>query len=216
MGSMLRQTFLRGLALAGLMLPGMTWGAHLLSVEVGGAALRVEQARCSAMPVNIRWPGHQRELDQTEIDGMVRCAASGPVRIDVTAPRDFKEVRVRPLARQIRPQIEGRVVTFELTRPGAYSVEFDGIHRNLHVFADPPAEYRVNKSADTIVFGPGEHARQSADSSNAMSSPRPLSSTAPSRRNASVLLRCVLTYRVTVPHFVHTCRHSTGRGSAIL
>ena len=127
------------------------------AVKVDGADAPVSEVRNSAMPVNIRWPGHQRELDQTEIDGMVRFAFSGKVTVAVTAPRDFKEVRVRPLARQIRPQVEGRVITFELTRPGAYSVEFDGIHRNLHVFADPPAEYRVNKSADTIVFGPGEH-----------------------------------------------------------
>ena len=38
----------------------------------GDAALRVEAARCSAMPVNIRWPDHQRELDQTGICSFAR------------------------------------------------------------------------------------------------------------------------------------------------
>ena len=127
------------------------------AVKVDGADAPVSEVRHSAMPVNIRWPGHQRELDQTEIGGMVRFAFSGKAKVAVTAPRDFKEVRVRPLSRQIRPQVDGRTVTFELTQTGAYSVEFDGIHRNLHVFADPPSDYRVNRSADTIVFGPGEH-----------------------------------------------------------
>ena len=127
------------------------------AVKVDGTDAPVSEVRHSAMPVNIRWPGHQRELDQTEVGGMVRFAFAGKATVAVTAPHDFKEVRVRPLSRQVGTRIEGRTVTFELVRPGAYSVEFDGIHRNLHVFADPPARYRVDKSADTIVFGPGEH-----------------------------------------------------------
>ena len=127
------------------------------AVKVNGVDAPVSEVRHSAMPVNIRWPGHQRELDQTEIDGMVRFAFSGKVTVAVTAPKDFKEVRVRPLSRQVETQVEGRTVTFELTRTGAYSIEFDGIHNNLHILADPPAEYRIDKSADTIVFGPGEH-----------------------------------------------------------
>ena len=33
------------------------------AVKVDGADAPVSEVRNSAMPVNIRWPGHQRELD---------------------------------------------------------------------------------------------------------------------------------------------------------
>ena len=127
------------------------------AVTVDGAAAPVQAVRHSAMPVNIRWPGHQRELDQTEIDGLVRFVLDGKAKVVVTAPRDFREVKIRPLSRNVRPQVEGRTIAFELTRPGAYSVELDGIHENLHVFAETPPDYRVDKSMKTRYYGPGEH-----------------------------------------------------------
>ena len=128
------------------------------SVSVDGAAAPVSAVRNSAMPVNIRWPGHQRELDQTEVGGLVRFAFEGSAKVEVTAPRDFREVKVRPQARGIRPRVDGRTVAFELTRPGTYSVEFDGVHSNLLVVADAPADDRVDpKAPGTIYFGPGAH-----------------------------------------------------------
>ena len=127
------------------------------SVTVDGEVAPVSAVRNSAMPVNIRWPGHQRELDQTEIDGMVRCAASGSVRVEVTAPRDFREVRVRPRSKSVVPAVKGRTASFTVPGPGFYSVEFDGIHRNLHLFVDPPVDCRVDKSVNTVYYGPGVH-----------------------------------------------------------
>ena len=128
------------------------------SVTVDGREAPVSAVRNSAMPVNIRWPGHQRELDQTEIGGLVRFAFTGSAQVVVTAPRDFAEVKIRPLSKGVKPVVSGRTVTFTLTRPGGYSVDFDGIHDNLLLLADPPADYAVDRtSRDTIYFGPGEH-----------------------------------------------------------
>ena len=128
------------------------------AVTVDGETAPVSAVRNSAMPVNIRWPGHQREIDQSEIDGMVRFSFSGAAKVAVTCSRDFREVTVRPRAKGVRPTVEGRRVEFTVTEPGGYSVEFDGIHRNLHVFADPPERERV-KLGDAHVryFGPGVH-----------------------------------------------------------
>jgi len=128
------------------------------AVTVDGVAAPVSSVRNSAMPVNIRWPGHQRDLDQTEIGGLIRFAFEGKAHVEVSAPRDFREVRVRPSSRGVRPVVSGRKVAFDLTRPGGYSVEFDGIHSNLLVVADAPAKYAVDKKDPrTIYFGPGEH-----------------------------------------------------------
>ena len=125
------------------------------AVTVDGAKAPVSEVRCSAVPFNRRWPGHQRQIDQTELCGMVRFAFDGKATVSVTADRDFGTAKVRPLSRGVALRRDGRTVTFDLTRPGGYSVEFDGCHSNLHVFADAKAEYALPPGA--IRFGPGFH-----------------------------------------------------------
>ena len=133
-------------------------GENGYAVTVDGVRAVVSDVRNSAMPVNIRWPGHQRELDQTEIGGLVRFAFDGTAQVEVTSPRDFREVKIRPASKGVKPVVRGRTVAFALTRPGAYSVEFDGIHSNLLVLADAPAEYKVDASdPKTLYYGPGAH-----------------------------------------------------------
>ena len=125
------------------------------TVAVNGAAVPVSEVRCSAIPFNRRWPGRQRQIEQTELCGMVRFAFEGKATVSVTADRDFKEVKVRPLSRKVVVRRDGRTVTFVIGRPGGYSVEFDGYHNNLHVFADASKEYDLPPNA--IKFGPGFH-----------------------------------------------------------
>lgn len=134
------------------------------AVEVDGAAAPVSEVRCSAMPFNRRWPGRQRQIEQSELCGMVRFAFEGKATVKVTAAKDFKTVKVRPLSRNVAVSREGRTISFDVTRPGGYSVEFDGYHNNLHVFAD--AGGQSSKAADSaareaarppLVFGPGIH-----------------------------------------------------------
>ena len=125
------------------------------TVEVGGVKAPVSEVRCSAMPFNRRWPGRQRQIEQTELCGMVRFALEGKAKVSVTAAKDFKTVKIRPLSRNVNFVREGRTVTFDISRPGGYSVEFDGYHNNLHVFADAMTDDSPPPGA--IVFGPGFH-----------------------------------------------------------
>ena len=74
-------------------------GENGYAVTVDGVRAVVSDVRNSAMPVNIRWPGHQRELDQTEIGGLVRFAFDGTAQVEVTSPRDFREVKIRVFGR---------------------------------------------------------------------------------------------------------------------
>ncbi len=137
--------------------------ANILSVEIVGEnarhRLRVETMRCSAMPVNIRWPGHQRELDQTETCSFARFDFHGATEIEVEANCDFGEVVVRPRAKGIVVERNGRTMRFTVTEPGAYSVELDGVHGNFMLFADSPIDFsRIDKSSPGVrYFGPGEH-----------------------------------------------------------
>jgi len=127
----------------------------------GGAETRtldVEPMRCSAMPVNIRWPGHQRELDQTEICHFARFDFHGETQVRVAPNRPFTNVVVRPVAKKVIVMREGDTVRFTLPSVGAYSVEFDGRHENLMLFADPPHVWKVDRTAPNVrYFGPGEH-----------------------------------------------------------
>ena len=125
------------------------------AVSVDGAPAPVSEVRCSAIPFNRRWPGRQRQIEQTELCGMVRFAFEGKATVAVTPDRDFGEVKVRPLSRGVAVRREGRTVFFDIVRPGGYSVEFDGYHNNLHVFADAAKDDVPPPGA--IVFGPGVH-----------------------------------------------------------
>jgi len=121
--------------------------------------LKVEAMRCSAMPVNIRWPGHQRELDQTEICHFARFDFTGETRVRVSLPKGTRQTVVRPVSRNVKVVPADDFAEFTLKTPGAYSVEFDGRHRNLMLFADPPRDWSSidRKAANVRWFGAGEH-----------------------------------------------------------
>ena len=153
----------RVLSFAALAATALCVGGRLsaagFGVTVGGAPVRVETMRCSAMPVNIRWPGHQREKDQTELCGFARFDLVRPVEVAVVPSRAFTNAVVRPRHKGVRVRRDGNGVRFVITSPGAYSVEFDGRHENLMVFADPPRDYSgIDRTAANVrYYGPGEH-----------------------------------------------------------
>jgi len=128
------------------------------TLRVNGQAIPVYSCRVSAMPFNQVWPGYQRPIDQTELAGFAYWGMSGPVSVDVVSKRPFKSVAVRPSSRGIRPDIKGQRITFQLSRPGQFTVELDGTHHALHLFADPP-EVDAPKPGDpnVLYFGAGVH-----------------------------------------------------------
>ena len=74
----------------------------------------------------------------------------------VSVDRDFSEAVLRPLSKGIVPAKEGRSVTFTVSEPGQYSLELDGHHHNLHIFADPLREYET-EGDHVLYYGPGVH-----------------------------------------------------------
>jgi len=128
------------------------------TVRVNGHAVPVYACRVSAMPFNQVWPGYQRPLDQTELAGFAYWEMSGPVSVEIVSKRPFSSVAVRPSSRNIKPTISGRHITFHISQAGQFSVELDGTHHALHLFADPP-ETEVPKPGDpnVLYFGPGVH-----------------------------------------------------------
>ena len=110
------------------------------------------------MPFNQVWPGYQRPLEQTEFASFAYWGMSGPVLVEVSSKRSFQSMVVRPTSRGIQAKMKGRFITFRMSHPGQLTVEIDGTHHALHLFADPP-EIGTPKSGDAnlLYFGPGVH-----------------------------------------------------------
>ena len=128
------------------------------ALRVNGQPVPVYSCRVSAVPFNQVWPGYQRPIDQTELAGFAHWGMSGPVSIEITSKRPFTNVVVQPGARGVRPSVNERTITFALTNAGQVTVEWDGPHHALHLFADPP-ETNVpgGDGAGVRYFGPGVH-----------------------------------------------------------
>ncbi|MHB1485858.1 MAG: glycosyl hydrolase family 28 protein [Saccharofermentanales bacterium] len=118
----------------------------------------LHQARVSKMPFNRRWPGYQRSIDQTEINTFASFEIDEAVSIRIKPADEFKEVKVRPSSKNIIPKIENGTIDFILPEAGAYTVEIDGYHKAVHIFADSPKDYKdVIGSSEIIYFGKGFH-----------------------------------------------------------
>lgn len=126
--------------------------------RIDGQNAPVRPCRVSAVPFNRRWPGHQRQIEQSETAHFVSFEMSAPVTVKVRPDRAFESAVVRPLSRKVKPRIENGVIEFTLPSAGGYSLEMDGYHRNLHLFADPPRKYEADfDDPNTLYFGPGLH-----------------------------------------------------------
>ncbi len=110
------------------------------------------------MPFNCIWPGHQRPISQTETAYVLSFSMSEKSDIEITAERGFNDVVIRPLSAGIIPEANGRKLRFKIESAGQYSVELDGMHNPLIIFANPETEFGVSdKDKDVIYFGKGVH-----------------------------------------------------------
>lgn len=124
-------------------------------VLVNGQEVSCLTARVSAMPFNRPWPGKERPLDQTEIASFIVFDMDAPVEIEVIVSRPFSEVVIRPLSKKISSVVEGNHIRFTIDRPGQFSLEIDGRHNNLQIFANPIKEFEAGE--DVLYFGAGMH-----------------------------------------------------------
>lgn len=127
-------------------------------VKIDGQELPLHIAYVSAMPFNRRWPGYQRRTDQREEVNFGSFSMDAPVSIEITPARAFKNAVIRPLSLGITPVIENGRIRFSLPKPAYFTVELDGYHQALHLFADPAADCNVYLRDDSVLyFAPGVH-----------------------------------------------------------
>ena len=128
-------------------------------VWINGEELPLDTARVSKVPINRRWPGHQRPKDQSELINFLSAKAEGELEIEVLplAPSEKAEIRPRSLGTPPRRTEEGRYC-FSLSAPAYFTFEPFGRNRALHFFIDPLKDYGIDPAdEDLIYFGPGEH-----------------------------------------------------------
>jgi hypothetical protein len=128
------------------------------SVKINGCEVELNTARVSCEPHNRRWPGHQRQIEQTELVNFLSFAIDGVAEFEITPKTPFEKVTIRPKSLGITPEIKDGVIKFTLNKPQYFTVEAYGRSKALHVFADPMPDYNVDfKSDGVIYFGKGEH-----------------------------------------------------------
>ena len=126
----------------------------------GGRELELNPARISSVPFCRVWPGHQRELSQTEMSYFVRFDALRDGKLVLRGHEVGKRFRrMLPLGTKDRLAVEGvDAVILDVTATGAFVFAFDGLP-TLHVFADPPLQPvpTPGPGGELIRFGRGEH-----------------------------------------------------------
>lgn len=131
------------------------------AVSINGKEVVCDTARVSAKPINRRWPGHQREVEQSEAIQFLSLASDEPLTFSIQPkhPFDAKDLKIRPRSLGIESEVssDGRV-TFTLSRPAYFTVEAYGRNRALHVFVDPIRDYGIDPNGTGVIyFGAGEH-----------------------------------------------------------
>ena len=127
-------------------------------VFINGKEIDLNTARVSAVPFNRRWPGHQRDISQSELINFVSLETDEKLEFEVVCCRSFESVNIRPLESDIVPDIQNNTIRFTLPGAGYYTVEPFGRNRALHIFADSLSSYDIDKNDENVLYyGPGEH-----------------------------------------------------------
>ena len=103
-------------------------------VFVNGEEVDLNTARVSAYPFNRRWPGHQRQLEQTEVIQFLSLASNEPLSFEIIPSIPFENVKIRPQSLGIVPCIENGIIKFTLDKPAYFTVEPYGRNHALHIF----------------------------------------------------------------------------------
>lgn len=123
-------------------------------VFINKKEVKLDCARVSAVPFNRRWPGHQRQLDQTEMINLLSFATDEEVLIEIVPFEPFENAVIRPKSLGITPDISNGKISFKLKKSAYFTVEPYGRHNALHILADPILDYDADISSKDVIYYP--------------------------------------------------------------
>lgn len=123
-------------------------------VYVSGRKMEPYRVKVSAMPFNQVWAGTQRPAQQSEEAYVVSFDMDSPVELEVELENDFDGYEIRPLSKSFSHKRNGRKIFLSIDHPMQFTLEIDGSHNALHIFANPVSQ---KPQGDVIYYGKGEH-----------------------------------------------------------
>ena len=128
-------------------------------VYVNGVKAELNTARVSAYPFNRRWPGHQRQIEQSELANFLSMESDEEVELKIVPKIPSYAVRIRPRDLMMKANTDANgVITIRVNGAAQFTVEPYGRSHALHVFIDPISQYDVDQKDDAVLyFGAGEH-----------------------------------------------------------
>ena len=125
-------------------------------VEVEGQRAFVHSVTVSSKPTNEMWRGTQRTESETEQASLINFDFSGSVHLRVVCAWEIFNARVLPATRNVIPvrgkRNKGDEVSFEITEPGQYVLEINGLHCPLHILANPMEEDAPDPFASNVDY----------------------------------------------------------------
>ena len=145
-------------------IPETELASSIYRVSVNGKAAPCFFSRVSAMPFNTPWPGHQRDLNQTEEAPFISFEADEKVTFTVKTKNAIKKAVVRPISKEIEVNIlSENELSFTLCEANNYILEVNGQHHALHIFFNPPRDFKSEALAEkesgrrVYYYGAGVH-----------------------------------------------------------
>ena len=128
------------------------------TVKANGVEVPLQFARVSKEPFNRRWPGHQRQIEQSEIIPFILMETDEAVTFEVTSDQDLTKAVIRPCTVGVKPEINGNIAKFAVDGDAYCTFEPSGRHHALHIFIDKPRQYDVKPTDEKVIyFGKGIH-----------------------------------------------------------
>ena len=127
------------------------------SVKINNIPVFIYQARVSSAPINQIWPGYQRPLEQTEFAAFGYFDTDEVVDVEIESRINIKTVTIRPISKNIKPQVTGNRIYFQVKEPCQLVVEVNDHHHALHLFVNPVEKCKKHQDQYTWYFGHGRH-----------------------------------------------------------
>ena len=127
-------------------------------VFVDGKEVPVYTCRISSYPFNRVWPGHQREINQTEIVSYVNLISDEEIEVEVQplTKTAYERILLKPYAKNVSFEKKGDRIVFRLKQNGGYVLELDDYHGLLYIFNNKPCPCEDPENV-TYYFGKGLH-----------------------------------------------------------